>query len=80
MAASTGKLSAETAATLADEASGPRGSFLPSPKSRESGEDASMVGLRADVKAAAGNLMFVESMASGHTAPAQRTHPPTGKP
>ena len=48
-----GKLSAETAATLADETSGPRGGFLPIP-SPSSGEDTSMVGLRADVKGSKG--------------------------
>ena len=56
-----GRLSASTAAALADEASGPRGSFLPMPK--DAG-DSTTDALRSDIKSANGGMLTVESMAS----------------
>ena len=50
VASITGKLSSEVSQALADEASGPRGAFLPLP-SPTSGEDATLDGLRADGRA-----------------------------
>ena len=43
-----GRLSAETVAALADEASGPRGSFLPLP--RTDGQDGTIAALKGDIK------------------------------
>ena len=56
-----GRLSASTASALADEAGGPRGSFLPMPKD---GADATTDALRGDIKTANGGMLTVESMAS----------------
>ena len=56
-----GRLSASTAAALADEVSGPRGSFLPMPK--DAG-DSTTDALRSDIKSANGGMLTVESMAS----------------
>ena len=53
-----GRLSAETTAALADEASGPRGSFMPIPKD---GDDPTIGHLRADAKNAKGSMLFTES-------------------
>ena len=53
-----GRLSAETAAALGDEASGPRGSFLPIPKD---GDDTTVTGIRTDARNAKGKMLFVES-------------------
>ena len=64
-----GRLSAETAAALADEASGPRGSVLPLPVG---GQDPTVTKLRADLKKLRGALATVESvntMAAGAAAP-----------
>ena len=55
-----GRLSAETIAALADEVSGPRGSFLPLP--RVDGQDATVSALKADIKSARGALLAVEGM------------------
>ena len=56
-----GKLSAETAAALADEASGPRGNVMPLPVD---GEDPTVATLKADLKALRGSLALVESVNS----------------
>ena len=61
-AALAGRLSAETAAALADESSGPRGSLLPIPVD---GSDPTVDALRADLRALNGKLALVESMKSG---------------
>ena len=58
VAALTGRLSAELVKALADEASGPRGSFLPLPVD---GADASIEFLKNDVKKLKGSIAFVES-------------------
>lgn len=66
-----GRLSAETTAALADEASGPRGSFLPMPS--KGGDDPTLAKLRGDIKKARGTMLAVESMgtmAAGAPAPA----------
>ena len=52
-----GKLSAETAAALADEASGPRGSFLPIPVG---GNDPTVANLKSDIKGAKGAALLAE--------------------
>ena len=53
-----GRLAAETAAALADESSGPRGSFLPLPVD---GQDPTIGNLKADIRKAAGRMLTVES-------------------
>ena len=53
-----GRLSAETIAALADEASGPRGSFLPLP--RTDGADGTIAALKGDIKKAKGGMLTVE--------------------
>ena len=58
MAQLAGRLSAETVAALADEASGPRGSFLPLP--RADGQDTTVSALKGDIKVAKGALLAVE--------------------
>ncbi len=58
IAALAGKLSAETAAALADESSGPRGSFLPTPVD---GHDDTVTSLKADIRTAAGKMLITES-------------------
>ena len=52
-----GRLSSETAAALADEASGPRGSVLPLPVD---GDDPTVANLKADIRKLKGQLAFVE--------------------
>lgn len=62
-----GRLSSETVAALADEASGPRGQLLPLPVA---GDDPTVDLLKADLKRLAGQLATVEtqsSMAPGAT-------------
>ena len=58
VAALAGRLSAETTAALADEASGPRGAFLPTPAP---GEDSSIVKMKADIRSARGDLLLTQS-------------------
>ena len=58
MATEAGRLSAETVSALADEASGPRGSFLPLPAD---GDDPTLAAMRSDVRGASGSLLFVEA-------------------
>ena len=53
-----GNLSAEVAAALADEAGGPRGSFLPVPKD---GKDPTIEPLKADIRSAKGKMLLTES-------------------
>lgn len=53
-----GRLSAETAAALADEASGPRGAFLPVPKD---GMDGTVEALRGDIRKAKGAILLGEA-------------------
>ena len=60
----TGRLSAEVAAALGDEAGGPRGSFLPVPKP---GDDPTLAGFRSAIRGAAGKLLTVESGDLGAT-------------
>ena len=65
-----GRLSAETAAALADEASGPRGSFLPVPVD---GEDDTVAGMTANIDRARGRMLLAEggdwdNIASGASA------------
>ena len=47
---------------LKQESAKPRGAFLPSPKD---GEDPTIDALKADVRTAAGALLFVETMVDG---------------
>ncbi len=58
VAALAGRLSAETVAALADEASGPRGAVMPLPVD---GNDPTIAALKADIRKLAGKLAFVES-------------------
>ena len=60
-----GRLSAETVAALADEASGPRGNLLPIPTD---GEDATVENLKADIRKLKGKAAVVESGDWGGTA------------
>ena len=60
-AALAGRLSAETAAALADESSGPRGHLLPIPVD---GADPTVATLKADIRTLAGKLAIVESAGS----------------
>ena len=60
VAADAGRLSAEVLAALADESSGPRGSFLPLP----TGDAATTGALKGDIKTARGTILTVESTAS----------------
>ena len=53
-----GRLSAETASALADEAAGPRGSFLPVPAD---GLDGTVTALRGDIRTAKGKMLLGES-------------------
>ena len=62
-AALAGRLSAETAAALADSESGPRGALLPLPVD---GEDPTVATLKTDIRNLAGKLAFVESVATMH--------------
>ena len=61
IARAIGDLSAEALTYLAQESGMPRGAFLATPKD---GEDATIDPLRADTKNAAGDILFVESMAN----------------
>ena len=56
-----GRLDAEIAHMMGDEASGPRGGLIPTPKD---GQDVSMVALRGDIKKLAGAITTVESTAA----------------
>ena len=58
VAALAGKLSAETANVLGDEASGPVGSLLGIPKD---GDDESVTSLKSDIRNAAGRVALLES-------------------
>ena len=58
VASESGRLSAETVSALADEASAPRGSFLPLPAD---GDDPTVSAMKADVRGASGNILFVEA-------------------
>ena len=84
VASLAGRMSAETSAALADEASGPRGSFLPIPVDGQSG---TIDMLKADIQTAKGSMLLAEggdwdNIASGASAPwrAQRfgPEPPAG--
>ncbi len=70
-AALAGRLSAETLEALGDEASGPRGSFLPVPE--KDGADDTLTLLRSDVGKAKGKMLFVESMAEAFQSGAERS-------
>jgi len=61
VASLTGRLHAELEHALGDEASGPRGAIIPTPKD---GQDPTMVQLRDDVKKLAGSVATVESTAA----------------
>ena len=61
-----GRLSAEVTAALADESSGPRGSFLPMPT--KDGIDATTDALKGDIRTAKGSMLTVESMAANWNA------------
>ena len=54
-----GRLSAETAAALADEASGPRGHLLGVPA--KDGKDSTLDGLRGDIRGLKGGVALIES-------------------
>lgn len=68
-----GRLSAETLEALGDEASGPRGSFLPVPDT--DGQADTIEALKGDVKTAKGGLLFVESMTETFATGGQRNSP-----
>ena len=53
-----GRLSAETAAALADESAGPRGAFLPTPAP---GADSSVGNMKSDIRSARGDMLMVQS-------------------
>ena len=61
-AAIAGRLSAETAQALADEAAGPRGVLLPIPID---GNDPTISALKADLKRLRGQVALVESVSAG---------------
>ena len=61
-AALAGRLSAETAKALADEASGPRGALLPMPG--KDGEDDTVTAFKADLRNLNGAMALVESTSS----------------
>ena len=64
VAALAGRLSAETIAALADESSGPRGSFLPLPETgSDDTDDTTLDLLKADIKTANGGMLTVETTA-----------------
>ena len=67
-----GKLSAETAAALADEASMPRGALLPIPVD---GNDPTVEALKGDIKNLAGGLALVESQSRAWAGESQATRP-----
>ena len=62
-----GRLSAETAAALADESSGPRGNLLPIPG--VDGDDSTVANLKADIRTLGGKAALVEGgdLGSGQT-------------
>ena len=64
-AAQSGRLSGELTKALADEASGPRGSVMPTPKD---GQDPTLQPLIAQIKRLFGGMAFVQTMASEWTA------------
>lgn len=70
VASLAGRLSAETAAALADESSGPRGAFLPTPAP---GQDESVNAIKGDIRKARGDLLMVQAgdWAEAGTAEAQ---------
>ena len=53
-----GRLSSETVAALADESSGPRGSFMPLPVD---GKDPTTGGMKSDIRTAKGSMLTVEA-------------------
>ena len=65
-----GRLSAETVAALADESSGPRGSFLPIP--RTDGEDPTVANLKTDIRKLKGQVALVESMSDAWSSGGER--------
>ena len=71
-AAIAGRLSAETAQALADEASGPRGMLLPTPVD---GNDPTIATLKADLKSLRGKVALVESTSSGWAADGSQSRP-----
>ena len=77
-AAIAGRLSAELAAALADEASGTRGHVLPIPVD---GEDPTVQKLKADLHTLRGNTALVESQSTGNwTADTANHGPEAGNP
>ena len=73
-AAIAGRLSAEVAQALADEASGPRGSLLPLPVD---GEDPTVTALKGDIRTLNGWIALVESVKTMH--PGAATNAPRGE-
>ena len=71
-AAIAGRLSAETAQALADEASGPRGMLLPTPVD---GADPTITTLKSDLKSLRGKVALVESTSSGWAADGSQQRP-----
>ena len=71
-AAIAGRLSAETMQALADEASGPRGSLLPTPID---GADPTIAALKGDIRALRGKIALVESTSSGWASDGTQTRP-----
>ena len=74
-AALAGRLSAELANALADEATTTRGALLPIPVD---GQDPTVTKLKADLKTLAGGLAVVESQATGDWTADQRPPPRDG--
>ena len=66
VASLTGRLSAETIQHLGDEASGPRGAFLPMPHT--DGMDDTVNTLKADIAGLRGSVALVEGMGTGFEA------------
>ena len=66
-AATTAKLQSEVESMLADEASGPIAQLLAIPQDGGSGgDDDPLAMLKADIRAAAGRALFVETTSGGH--------------